>query len=174
MKGIARNIMSLAIFAISVSGCSYLFGARVSGSFLGSNRPILGFVRSGNEAEGGVINFGSIAKQECHGHYKVADNGISFLGASIRQRKFLGEIYCLDGRTGIFQFISSDKGRNGIVTGSVGGEAFEIEVKSPLKEGCGDDKCFWGIDWTYENEIQDLKRYQEVEDHFKRTKLPGG
>jgi hypothetical protein len=174
MEGITRSILSLAILAVSLNGCSYLFGAGVSGSFLGTNRPILGYVRSGNEAEGGVISFGSVAKQECRGHYKVADNGISFLGASIRQRKFLGEIYCLDGRTGNFQFISSDKGRNGIVTGSVGGEAFEIKVQTNSKEGCGDDKCFWGINWTHENEIQDLKRYQEVEDNFQRAKLPKG
>jgi hypothetical protein len=141
-----------AIILIFVSGCSYHFSARVSGVFLPSQRPILGYARSGNEREGGQLLLGSLEKQECKGSYELSSKGISVFGVALKDQRYGGTIYCLDGRTGKFEYVSETKGKTGVVTGKIGNENFTVKISGASGLNCdGDQYCIYGVRWSHEN-----------------------
>jgi hypothetical protein len=174
----ARSIKTVSFAALTaiilpfISGCSYYFGARVSGVFLPSQKPILGYVRSGNEREGGLLLLGSLEKQDCEGSYKLSSKGITVFGVALKVQRYGGTIYCLDGRTGDFEYVSETKGRTGLVTGKIGNEMFSVKISDASGLGCnGDEFCIFGVRWSYEKEREDQSTYNKVREKYEKTQV---
>jgi hypothetical protein len=164
----ALSLASLPVAAILLASCSYHFTSGVQGTFSSTNRPILGYVSSGDERKFGEVSLGSVENMECQGEYRVSREGISILGLSIKDRVYKGDIFCLDGRVGSLEFISPTKGRTGAISGHIGGETFRANLIESIGEDCGNDYCRWGIKWTYERQREQRAILNKVRDQNKR------
>lgn len=164
----ALLLASLPVATVLLASCSYLFQSGVQGTYLSTNRPILGYVSSGDERKFGEVSLGSVEKMECQGEYRVSRKGTSILGLSITEQLYKGDIFCLDGRVGSFEFISPTKGRTGVISGDIGGEIFWASLIEPVGENCGGQYCRWGIKWTYEREREQRAILNKVREENKR------
>jgi hypothetical protein len=152
----------------ALAGCSYLFIGGVEGSYTATGAPLLGKVISRDAQTGeGTLEIGSAEKQQCKGRYSVSQVKTNRWRLETGERTYRGRIYCLDGRAGEFDLVSTDKGRTGSITGEINGEAFQVDLIEPKKSECDTDECRWGLKWTYENERRDSTTYYKVEQEHK-------
>lgn len=159
---------SVMVMCFALTGCSYLFMSGVEGSFTATGVPILGKVISTDQQTGaGTLEIGSAEKQQCQGRYSVSQVKTNRWRLETGERTYRGRIYCLDGRAGEFDLVSTNKGRTGSITGEINREAFQVDLTEPKKSDCDTDECRWGLKWTYENERRDSTTYYKVEQEHK-------
>lgn len=166
------TLTSLAMAtSFALPSCSYHFMTGVEGSYTATGTPLLGKVISGYEPAGGTLEIGSAEKQQCRGEYRVSEIKTNRWKLETGERIYRGRIYCLDGRAGEFELVSSDKGRTGLITGEIGGQAFQVNLKERQDSDCNSDECRWGLKWTYENERSDSQIYWKVENDHKPSPM---
>jgi hypothetical protein len=121
-------------------------GAGFSGTYEQSALPLYGIIQfKTGSVESGGFSLGSPQKEECQG---------DFLAASQRG-VFNGKLYCLDGRSGEFEFVSDWPVRgepSGEVTGRVGSDRFRAKIADGKKKCEGGHLCQFGITWEYNDQ----------------------
>lgn len=146
--------------AMSLSSCigDSFFSAGFIGAYDKSSRPLFGEIQFGTgSVEYGRLSLGSASREECRGEFRVVRRPSSFFGISGRAGVFRGKLYCLDGRSGEFEFTSAwpvQGDADGVVTGKVGADRFRAELSagkqvasSTRKNACYGNLCQFGVSW---------------------------
>jgi hypothetical protein len=149
MKNALRTVASKTVIT-GLLGCA-LFGcigdrfpgAGFNGTYEKSALPLYDIIQfQTGSVERGGFSLGSSQKEECQGDFRAA----SLKGV------FRGKLYCLDGRSGEFEFVSAWPARGepvGEVTGRVGSDRFRAKISNGKKKCDGGHLCQFGVTWEY-------------------------
>lgn len=137
---VSAKTATLFVSGLALTGCllvgDVLYGAGFKGAYMQSGRAVFGEIMfSTGSVEYGRLTIGSSTSEECQGSFGVVKKASSLYGLASRAGVFRGELYCLDGSSGNFEFVSVwpvSGGPDGKVTGQIGDEQFQAEISNGL------------------------------------------
>ena len=145
---VASKAVIFGLLGCALGGCvgDKFAGAGFSGTYVNSALPLYGIIQfQTGSVKFGSLSLGSSQREECRGNFREAS----------QKGVFKGQLDCLDGRSGDFEFVSAWPVRGepaGEVTGRVGSDNFRAKMSKGNKKCDGGHLCQFGVTWEYDDQ----------------------